>query len=89
MRRVRILISGKVVGVGFRLSTAFLARRLGIAGWVRNTKNEKVEILAEGPKEKLKKLVEWTHQGPPMARMERIEVKWSMAKLEFENFEIK
>lgn len=93
-KRVHLLISGEVTGVGFRLSTIYIARDLGLAGWVRNVENPstgsgQVEILAEGTKEKLDNLVTWAQQGPPLAKVETIEVKWSKAIGEFKEFTVK
>lgn len=89
MKRLHLLISGDVVGVSFRLSTIYIARELGLVGWVRNTENGGVEIVAEGPKEKLENLVKWAHKGPPIARVEKVEVEWQKATGEFTEFGIK
>ncbi len=67
--RVRVLVGGRVQGVGFRYATAREARRLGLAGWVRNTADGRVEIVAEGPAAALDSLCLWCHRGPPAARV--------------------
>ncbi|OFV86650.1 MAG: hypothetical protein A3J75_06100 [Acidobacteria bacterium RBG_16_68_9] len=59
-----ILVSGRVQGVGFRYATVNEARRLGLAGWVRNTPDERVEILAQGHRDAVRELLAWCHRGP-------------------------
>ncbi len=68
-RRVRITVSGRVQGVGFRWAAVSEGRRLGLAGWARNTPNGDVEIVAEGPPASVQAFVTWCHQGPPSARV--------------------
>lgn len=67
--RVRIVVRGRVQGVGFRYATVTAARRLGLAGWARNAPDGSVEILAEGDAEAVRQLIAWCHQGPPSARV--------------------
>ncbi|PIW02177.1 MAG: acylphosphatase, partial [Deltaproteobacteria bacterium CG17_big_fil_post_rev_8_21_14_2_50_51_6] len=45
------------------------AQALGLKGWVRNRPDGSVEVLAEGPAHAADKLIEWSHQGPPAARV--------------------
>lgn len=89
LKRVHLLISGNVTGVGFRLGTVYIARELGLTGWVRNTESKGVEIMAEGPEEKLQNLLTWVHKGPPLAQVEKVEVEWRKATGEFWKFEVK
>lgn len=88
MKRVLLLISGDVTGVGFRFSTIQIARELGLTGWVRNTEDGKVEIIAEGEKEKLENLVMWARKGPPLAQVEKVNVEWQEATGEFRDFDV-
>jgi acylphosphatase len=62
-------IRGRVQGVGFRYSALYEARRAGIRGWVRNTREGDVEVWAEGPPEKQEAFLRWLRQGPPGARV--------------------
>ena len=56
MYQAHIFYSGMVQGVGFRFTTHHIATQLGLKGWVRNLKDGRVEIVAEGPKGKLEEL---------------------------------
>ncbi|ANF22569.1 acylphosphatase [Thermococcus piezophilus] len=78
MQRVRahIKIYGRVQGVGFRWSMQREARKLGVSGWVKNMPDGTVEAVLEGDLERVEALIGWAHQGPPLARVTRVEVKW-------------
>jgi len=86
--RASIIISGMVQGVFFRREIVDVARRLGLTGWTRNLPDGRVEILAEGEKEKLVELIKFSHTGPPLARVKNVEVQWSEYQGEFRNFRI-
>ena len=73
MTRVHLIVVGHVQGVFFRQSTKKIARTIGLRGWVRNRSDGTVEIVAEGPVEGVDRLVEWSENGPEMARVERVE----------------
>ncbi len=87
--RVHILISGEVQGVFFRSNTRDFANGLGLKGWVRNFTDGRVEVVAEGEKSLLERLIEFCRKGPPGARVENIEIEWEESKDEFEGFEIR
>jgi acylphosphatase len=74
--RVHLVVSGRVQGVAFRAYTEDQGRRLGVAGWVRNLADGRVEILAEGPREALESLVAFCRRGPPAARVEGVQAEW-------------
>lgn len=63
-------------GVGFRYSTAEVASRLRLAGWVRNLSDGDVELEAEGPAADLEKLLAFLREGPPMAHVDGVAVDW-------------
>lgn len=86
--RVRIVVSGRVQGVFFRASTRSAARRLDLAGWVRNREDGSVEITAEGERDNLNELVRWCRKGPEDARVDEVEVEWEEDLSEFEAFTI-
>ncbi|RMD69183.1 MAG: acylphosphatase [Bacteroidetes bacterium] len=69
-----IRVYGKVQGVWYRASTRQKAEELGLTGFVQNMPDGSVYIEAEGPKARLDALVAWCHEGPPLARVSRVEV---------------
>ena len=75
MRRVRAIVSGRVQGVSYRASTVDEARRLGLAGWVRNKADGTVELEAEGAPDQVAALLAWCRSGPPAARVDDVAVE--------------
>lgn len=73
--RAHALISGRVQGVYYRASAAEQAAALGLAGWVRNLRDGRVELVAEGPPAAVDALLRWCAQGPAHARVEAVEVE--------------
>lgn len=71
----RALVSGKVQGVGFRWATRAEARRLGLAGWVRNLVDGRVEAQFEGSPAAVSTLEQWLASGPPAARVEGLSIE--------------
>lgn len=66
--QVHLFISGRVQGVGFRLSTEEEAKMIGgLVGWVKNLADGRVEAVVQGPPDKVDRLVEWCRKGPPNA----------------------
>ena len=78
-----------VQGVFFRHSTSLMARKLGVAGYVRNMEDGSVEAVYEGEKQAVEDIVEWTKKGPPYARVESLQVTWEEPKGEFEGFSVR
>jgi acylphosphatase len=86
--RVHLFIKGWVQGVFFRYETQNTANRLGLKGWVRNLKDGSVEVVAEGPKKNLEQLIAWCWKGPPLARVEKVEVSWESPTGEYIAFKV-
>jgi acylphosphatase len=63
-RSVRVLIAGRVQGVGFRYWTERVARELGLSGWVRNRRDGSVEALFSGSADAVAEMLDRTHDGP-------------------------
>lgn len=89
MKRVRVLISGRVQGVFFRAYTKEEAKRLGLKGWVRNLPDGRVEALFEGEDEAVEKMIKWCHRGSPASKVEKVEVFEEPYLGEYESFFIK
>jgi acylphosphatase len=70
----RIVVHGLVQGVFFRDSCRREAEHLGVTGWVRNADDGSVEAHVEGPLDAVAALVDWAHEGPRRARVDRVEV---------------
>lgn len=73
--RRRALVSGVVQGVGFRFSTEGEADRIGVAGFVRNLPDGRVEVEVEGEPHDVEKLLTWLRDGgPSSARVDSVEI---------------
>lgn len=72
-RHVRI--TGRVQGVFFRGWTSDEAHALGVTGWVRNCADGSVEGHLEGAAEDVEELIEIMREGPPGARVDRVEIE--------------
>jgi acylphosphatase len=77
LARLRVRISGRVQGVGFRYFAQRHGAALGLSGMVRNTDSGDVEVLAEGPRDTLLDLIALLREGPRMAFVAHIAVEWS------------
>ncbi len=73
-KRVHVNVSGQVQGVFFRAETAQRARELGLGGFVRNAPDGRVEAVFEGDPEGVDAMVVWCRSGPPLARVDDVEV---------------
>ena len=72
--RRRLIVHGAVQGVGFRYSLARRAESRGVAGRAANRPDGTVEVVLEGEPEAVEPLVRWCEQGPPGARVDRVEI---------------
>ena len=86
--QLHVEISGRVHGVGFRYFVLAEARRLRLAGWVRNLAGAGVEVTAEGPREALSELLANLQTGPPAAWVSDVATHWHAATGQFEGFRV-
>ena len=70
--RVRLIVLGRVQGVGFRYAAREAASECGVSGWVRNLPDGSVEIVAQGSPAAVGRMRAWAEVGPPHAGVERV-----------------
>jgi acylphosphatase len=73
-RTVHVRIEGRVQGVGYRAFVEMRAAELGLDGWVRNCRDGSVEAVLQGPEEAVAAMLDLCHEGPPAARVTRVDV---------------
>ena len=71
----RLVIRGRVQGVGFRFHIRAEAMRLGVAGWVRNRSDGTVEALVQGEQDAVDRMIAWARRGPSSARVSDVEIE--------------
>jgi len=87
--RLSATVYGFVQGVGFRYFVVREAGRLGLRGYVRNTPEGNVDVVAEGPRASLEQLVQKLWKGPDGAYVERVETAWGPAQGNYSGFHIR
>lgn len=85
---VHIVVRGRVQGVWFRASAQERASGLHLTGWVRNRPDGAVELHAEGDPEKLDQFIQWCREGPPAAKVTRLDTR-SVDPQGMETFDIR
>jgi acylphosphatase len=78
--RAHVWVSGRVQGVCFRAYTSDEAAAGGVAGWVRNSVDGRVEAAFEGKKSAVEAMIVWCRTGPPAARVTAVDVTWEEPK---------
>jgi acylphosphatase len=73
--QARLVITGRVQGVGYRDWTMTTARRLGLAGWVRNRTDGAVEALIVGEDNAVGAMIDACRRGPPLAQVDNVDVE--------------
>lgn len=88
-KQVFVKITGLVQGVFFRAETRKTAENLKLAGWVRNTNDGGVEILAQGEEGVLGEFLKWCKKGAAGARVDNVDVKWQNTLDDLSGFSVK
>jgi acylphosphatase len=88
LERLHAWIDGHVQGVGFRYFVREQAAAMPITGWVRNLHDGRVEMIAEGKREDLDKLLTAVKQGPRASHVIEVRTEWGTAKGEFDSFRV-
>ena len=84
-----IVIEGRVQGVGYRDYARRRAAGLGLGGWVMNLRDGRVRLRAEGPRGRIETLVRELEKGPPLSRVERVDVQWLPPAGTFSDFDVR
>jgi acylphosphatase len=74
--RAHVWVSGSVQGVSFRAYADDEAAFRGVAGWIRNAPDGRVEAVFEGPRPSVDAMIQWCHRGSPASRVTGVEVVW-------------
>jgi acylphosphatase len=82
------IVHGRVQGVAFRYYARDFARRQNITGWVKNRGDGTVEVYAEGVRADLALFESWLHEGPPAARVSRVDVRRPSVLRHFPRFTV-
>lgn len=72
----RVLVSGRVQGVFFRVFVRKHAVESGVQGYVRNLMDGRVEAVFKGPSDKVQEMIKHINTGPPLARVDDVSVQW-------------
>jgi acylphosphatase len=70
--RKRVMVAGRVQGVGYRAACARVAAGLGVGGYVRNLEDGRVEVVAVGAVDAVERLIEWCRLGPRAAGVDQV-----------------
>jgi acylphosphatase len=76
MARLHVWVEGRVHGVFFRDTTRRTAQALGLAGWVKNLPDGRVEAVFEGARDLCEKALVFVRKGPPAARVDNVDIEW-------------
>jgi len=88
LKQAHLYIKGDVIGIGFRAWTKIQGKIIGVTGWVKNNEEGFVEAVVQGDEEKVNQMVETVKRGPPVSRVEDVEIYWQDPKEVFEEFSI-
>ena len=88
MTQVKLIIKGVVQGVFYRDSARKIALSLNLTGYAKNMPDGTVQSIAIGDKENILKYIEWSKQGPEMAKVENVDIFWINEDTKKDTFEI-
>ena len=86
--RAHTIITGRVQGVCFRMETCRAVENLKVSGWVKNKRDGSVEAVFEGEEADVTKALDWCRQGPPISRVDDIQISWQEYTGEFTGFSV-
>jgi acylphosphatase len=88
LKRIHLIVKGRVQGVFFRASAQREAKQHGLTGWVKNRPDGAVEMIVEGEEDDVKDFLAWAQHGPSTARVDKVETRWRSYTGEFAEFRI-
>lgn len=88
-KQVHVFYAGRVQGVGFRFTAEETARQIGVVGWVKNLRDSRVELVAEGEEKTLVRFLQAMRTGSMRNFIKQEEVLWGLATERFSDFEIR
>ena len=88
-KRVHVFYSGRVQGVGFRMTAEDEAHQAGVLGWVKNLRDGRVELVAEADETALDRFLDRMRTGPMKNFIQRVDATWSDSSDNFDDFEIR
>ena len=88
-RRVHVFYTGRVQGVGFRITAEETAQETGVVGWVKNLRDGRVELVAEGEEDVLQRFLATIRGGSMKNFISQMDVSWSSASDTFDEFVIR
>jgi acylphosphatase len=86
MQEFRAIVSGRVQMVMFRDFTTRKARKVGVKGFVKNLNDGTVEVVAQGGKENLERLLAYLHKGSILSHVENVTIQWRTPQKNFDSF---
>ncbi|MBI2094482.1 MAG: acylphosphatase [Candidatus Omnitrophica bacterium] len=89
IKRVHVFYSGRVQGVGFRVTAEEVARNFNVVGWVKNLRGGRVELVGEAEETVLHQFLEAIRTGPMKNFIVKAELNWSNPTNIFDDFEIR
>ena len=89
LKRVQVYYSGRVQGVGFRYTVRQIAHGYDVVGCIRNLPDNRVELIAEGDEDELKRFVNEVATGDLAVYIRHAPVDWSAPTGEFREFSIR
>ena len=88
-KRIHVHYTGRVQGVGFRLTAEETALRMDVVGWVKNLRDGRVELVAEAEEAVLEKFLKAIASGAMRNFIKDVEVSWSEPTGTFDDFDIR
>lgn len=89
MKRIKLIVHGRVQGVFYRANTVEMGKKLGLTGYAKNLEDGTVEVVAEGQENELKELIKFCKEGPEHASVENVDMEFQSVTSEFSEFEIR